>query len=83
LFLLHGVTSGVIAQAAPAKAPELKVIATPDQIASHPSVIGATIPNTAIIGRDGKVVTVFRGAIDRAILKKQLDSLIARSHTRG
>ena len=36
-----GVTSGVITQAAPAKAPELKVIATPDQIASHPSVIGA------------------------------------------
>ncbi len=183
LFLLVGVTSGVIAQTAPAKAPELKVIATPDQVAPDPSVIGAepelalkdvygveqklsamrgrivvlnfwatwcgpcakempelvaiqneyaalgvqvvgasldtpaeqkavrrfttnlrinfpiwlgattrdlarfgfgpTIPSTAIIGRDGKIVAVFRGAVNRAPLKKQLDALIAQSHTRG
>lgn len=42
---------------------------------------GATIPNTAIIGRDGKIVAVFRGAINRLTLKRQLDELIARSHT--
>jgi len=42
---------------------------------------GATIPNTAIIGRDGKIVAILRGAINRATLKNQLDALIARSHT--
>ena len=183
LFLLLGVTSGAIAQTAPAKAPGLKVITTPDQIAPQRSAIGAeaelalkdvygveqklsalrgrvvvlnfwaiycgpcvrempelvaiqnqyaalgvqvvgasldtlaernevrkfitnlkinvpiwlgatakdmalfgfgaTIPNTTIIGRDGKIVAVFRGAINRATLKKQLDALIAQSHTRG
>ena len=183
LFLLLGVTSGAIAQTAPAKAPELKVIATPDQIAPQRSAIGAeaelalkdvygvkqklsalrgrvvvlnfwatycgpcarempdlvaiqnqyaalgvqvvgasldtpaeqkavrkfiadmkinfpiwlgattqdlarfgfgpTIPSTAIIGRDGKIVAVFRGAVNQATLKKQLDTLIARSPTRG
>jgi hypothetical protein len=44
---------------------------------------GPTIPNTAIIGRDGRVIAVFRGAINRATLKKQLDAMIARSHTIG
>src|SRR6266508_2201682 len=162
LFLLLCVTSGAIAQTVPAKVDELKVIATPGQIAPHPSVIGAeaelaltdiygverklsdlrgrvvvlnqyaalgvqvvgasldtpaerkavrkfitnlkinfpiwlgattkdlarfgfgpAIPSTAIIGRDGKIVAVFRGAINQATLKKQLDALIVQSHTRS
>src|SRR6266542_5962601 len=183
LLLLLGVTSGAIAQTVPAKVNKLKVIATPDQIAPHPAVIGAeaelalkdvygieqklsdlrgrvvvlnfwatycgpcakempelvaiqnqyaalgvqvvgasldtpaerkevskfitnlkinfpiwlgattkdmarfgfgpTIPNTAIIGRDGKIVAVFKGAIKQADLKRRLDALIAQSHTRS
>ena len=177
LFLLLGVTSGVIAQTVPAKVDELKVIASPEEIAPYQSVIGAeaelalkdvygveqklsamrgrivvlnfwatycgpcakempdlvaiqnqyaalgvqvvgasldtsaeqkavrkfitnlkinfpiwlgattedlarfgfgpTIPSTAIIGRDGKIVAVFRGVTNQAALKKQLDALIA------
>jgi peroxiredoxin len=44
---------------------------------------GPTIPSTAIIERDGKIVAVFRGVINQATLKKQLDALIAPSSVRG
>jgi peroxiredoxin len=39
--------------------------------------LGPTIPSTVVIGRDGKIVAVFRGAIRQADLKRQLDALIA------
>ncbi|MGH9782834.1 MAG: TlpA family protein disulfide reductase [Terriglobia bacterium] len=41
--------------------------------------LGPALPGTAIIGRDGKIVAVFRGVIKQADLKKQLDTLIAQS----
>lgn len=41
--------------------------------------LGPALPGTAIIGRDGKIVAVFRGVIKQADLKKQLDTLIAES----
>ena len=41
--------------------------------------LGPALPGTAIIGRDGKIVAVFRGVIKQADLKKQLDTLIAQA----
>lgn len=41
--------------------------------------LGPALPGTAIIGRDGKIVAVFRGVIKQDDLKKQLDTLIAQS----
>jgi thiol-disulfide isomerase/thioredoxin len=41
--------------------------------------LGPALPGTAIIGRDGKIVAVYRGVIKPADLKKQLDALIAQS----
>ena len=41
--------------------------------------LGPALPGTVIIGRDGKIVAVFRGVIKLANLKKQLDTLIAQA----
>lgn len=41
--------------------------------------LGPALPGTAIIGRDGKIVAVYRGVISQADLKKQLDTLIAQA----
>jgi thiol-disulfide isomerase/thioredoxin len=41
--------------------------------------LGPALPGTAIIGRDGKIVAVYRGVINPADLKKRLDALIAQS----
>ncbi len=41
--------------------------------------LGPALPGTAIIGRDGKIVAVFPGAVTAADLKKQLETLIAKS----
>jgi thiol-disulfide isomerase/thioredoxin len=41
--------------------------------------LGPALPGTAIIGRDGKIVTVFQGVTTLAELKKRLDMLIAQS----
>jgi len=41
--------------------------------------LGPALPGTAVIGRDGKIVAVYRGVIKEADLKKQLDTLIAKS----
>jgi thiol-disulfide isomerase/thioredoxin len=43
--------------------------------------LGPALPGTAIIGRDGKIVTVYQGVIKEADLKKQLDTLIAKSQS--
>ncbi|HZS07678.1 MAG TPA: TlpA disulfide reductase family protein [Blastocatellia bacterium] len=41
--------------------------------------LGPALPCTAVIGRDGKIVALWRGVIKAADLKKQLDTLIAKS----
>jgi thiol-disulfide isomerase/thioredoxin len=41
--------------------------------------LGPALPGTAIIGRDGKIVAVYRGVVKPADLKKQLNALIAQS----
>jgi thiol-disulfide isomerase/thioredoxin len=41
--------------------------------------LGPALPGTAIIGRDGRIVAVFRGVVKQADIKKQLDTLIAQS----
>jgi thiol-disulfide isomerase/thioredoxin len=43
--------------------------------------LGPGLPGTAIIGRDGKIVAVCQGVIKEADLKKQLDTLIAKSQS--
>ncbi|MCI0390742.1 MAG: TlpA family protein disulfide reductase [Acidobacteria bacterium] len=43
--------------------------------------LGPALPGTAVIGRDGKIVAVYQGVIKEADLKKQIDSLIARSQS--
>jgi thiol-disulfide isomerase/thioredoxin len=44
--------------------------------------LGSSLPSTAIIGRDGKIVAVFSGAIKQADLKRQLDALITNRRMR-
>lgn len=39
--------------------------------------LGSALPGTAVIGRDGKIVALFRGIVKLADLKKQLDLLLA------
>jgi thioredoxin-like negative regulator of GroEL len=41
--------------------------------------LGPALPGTAIIGRDGKIVAVYRGVIKEAEVRKQLETLIAQS----
>jgi thiol-disulfide isomerase/thioredoxin len=41
--------------------------------------LGPALPGTALIGRDGKIIAVFQGVVKEADLKKQLDTLIAKS----
>jgi thiol-disulfide isomerase/thioredoxin len=41
--------------------------------------LGPALPGTAIIGRDGKIVALYRGVIQPAELKQQLDALIAQA----
>lgn len=41
--------------------------------------LGPALPGTAVIGRDGKIVAVYRGVITHADLKTKLDALIAAS----
>lgn len=41
--------------------------------------LGPALPGTVIIGRDGKIVAVFRGVVKAADLKKQLETLIGQS----
>jgi thiol-disulfide isomerase/thioredoxin len=39
--------------------------------------LSSALPGTAVIGRDGKIVAVYKGVIKAAELKKQLDALLA------
>jgi thiol-disulfide isomerase/thioredoxin len=41
--------------------------------------LGPALPGTVVIGRDGKIVAVYRGVVKVADLKKQLDTLIVKS----
>jgi thiol-disulfide isomerase/thioredoxin len=42
--------------------------------------LGPSLPGTAIIGRDGKIVAVFPGVVSQAEIKKHLDKLIAAAN---
>ncbi len=44
-----------------------------------PFGVGPALPATVIIGRDGKIVAVYQGVIKEAELKKQIETLIAKS----
>lgn len=39
--------------------------------------LGAALPGTVVIGRDGRVVKVISGVVKQAELKKQIDAMIA------
>lgn len=39
--------------------------------------LGAALPGTVIIGRDGRIVKVISGVVNQADLKKQIDSMLA------
>ena len=39
--------------------------------------LGAALPGTVIIGRDGRVVKVISGVVNQADLKKQIDAMLA------
>lgn len=43
--------------------------------------LGPGLPGTAVIGRDGKIVAVYHGVIKEADLRKQIDSLLAKSQS--
>jgi thiol-disulfide isomerase/thioredoxin len=42
--------------------------------------LGPSLPGTAIIGRDGKIVAVFPGVVSQDEIKKHLDKLIAAAN---
>ena len=39
--------------------------------------LGAALPGTVIIGRDGRVAKVISGVVNQADLKKQIDAMLA------
>ena len=39
--------------------------------------LGAALPGTVIIGRDGHVVKIISGVVNQADLKKQIDAMLA------
>ena len=39
--------------------------------------LGAALPGTVVIGRDGRVKKVISGVIDQVVLRKLIDSLLA------
>jgi hypothetical protein len=39
--------------------------------------LGAALPGTVIIGRDGRIVKVISGVVNQAELKKQIDAMLA------
>jgi thiol-disulfide isomerase/thioredoxin len=45
--------------------------------------LGAALPGTVIIGRDGKVAKVISGIVNQADLKKQIDAMLATAEKTG
>ena len=45
--------------------------------------LGAALPGTVIIGRDGRIVKVITGIVNQADLKKQIDAMLATAEKRG
>jgi peroxiredoxin len=45
--------------------------------------LGAALPGTVVIGRDGEVVKIISGVIDQATLRKQIEALLAVATTRA
>ena len=39
--------------------------------------LGAALPGTVIIGRDGRIAKVISGVVNQADLKKQIDAMLA------
>ncbi len=39
--------------------------------------LGAALPGTVVVGRDGKIARVISGVVNQADLKKQIDALLA------
>ena len=42
--------------------------------------LGAALPGTVIIGKDGRVAKVISGVVNQADLKKQIDAMLAAAH---
>jgi peroxiredoxin len=45
--------------------------------------LGSALPGTVVIGRDGKIVAIFRGVFKQADLKKQLETLLAAAEAQA
>ena len=45
--------------------------------------LGSALPGTVIIGRDGKVVSIIKGVVKQADLKKQLEALLASGESQS
>ena len=45
--------------------------------------LGAALPGTVIIGRDGKIAKVISGIVNQADLKKQIDAMLAAAEKTG
>ncbi len=45
--------------------------------------LGSALPATVIIGRDGKIAAVYRGVIELADLKKQIDGMLAAAEAQS
>lgn len=41
--------------------------------------LGPALPGTAVIGRDGKIIAIYHGVINATELRKQIETIIARS----
>jgi hypothetical protein len=45
--------------------------------------LGAALPGTVIIGRDGRVAKVISGVVNQPDLKKQIDAMLAQAEKTG
>ncbi|HZM99533.1 MAG TPA: TlpA disulfide reductase family protein, partial [Pyrinomonadaceae bacterium] len=43
--------------------------------------LGAALPGTVVIGRDGRVVKIISGVVDQVILRKEIEALLAVATT--
>ena len=44
--------------------------------------LGAALPGTVVIGRDGRVVKIISGVVDQVVLRKQIEALLAVATTK-
>jgi hypothetical protein len=43
--------------------------------------LGAALPGTVVIGRDGRVVKIIAGVVDQVMLRKEIEALLAVATT--